>query len=74
MANSHDYSDAATTADFPAGAVVWIHPATDTFMRGDRSGVVALRGRKYLTVRLTRSGRKIRFAPSLLAHDTESGQ
>lgn len=42
---------------------VQAHPATDTWMRGDRYGVVEKIGRKYVHVRMDRSGRTLRFLP-----------
>lgn len=69
MSNSHDYRDDATPSRFKPGAIVWVHPATDTFMRGDVTGVVASTGRKWVHVRMTRSGRMMRIAAPLLAPD-----
>jgi hypothetical protein len=52
------------------GDIVWIHPACDAFMQGDLCGVVAIVGRKWITVRMTRSNRKLKFSPDLLAIDS----
>lgn len=43
---------------------VEIHPATDAWMMGDRFGEIVAVGRKYLSVRMDRSGRVLKFAPS----------
>lgn len=51
---------------FRIGERVQAHPATDTWMRGDRFGTVITVGRKWITVLMDRSGRKIRFATDLL--------
>jgi hypothetical protein len=59
----------ATRIDFttlePGGRVA-IHPATDWFMRGERYGQVVTIGRKWIHVRLERSGRVVRFTPGNL--------
>lgn len=39
---------------------VELHPATDAWMRGDRYGIVVKTGRKYVHVRMDRSGRVLR--------------
>lgn len=44
---------------------VQAHPATDAFMQGDRYGVVATIGRKYVHVRMD-SGRVRKFTPDLI--------
>ena len=51
---------------FRPGSVVKANPATDKFMRGDVYGVVTKIGRKYIHVRMTRSGRTVRFHPDNL--------
>ena len=48
--------------DFDIGDRVQAHPATDTWMRGDRFGTVVAIGRKYIRVRMDRSGRIVRFS------------
>jgi hypothetical protein len=45
------------------GQRVELHPATDAWMMGDRFGVVVKIGRKYVHVKLDRSGRTIPFLP-----------
>lgn len=55
---------------------VQAHPATDVWMRGDRYGTVEMVGRKYVHVKMDRSGRTLKFtednlikvAPTLPAH------
>jgi hypothetical protein len=42
------------------------HPATDTWMRGDRYGVVSMVGRTYVHVQLDCSGRTLGFLPAHL--------
>ena len=58
--------DNATLADYAPGVRVEAHPATDTWMRGDRYGTVESVGRKWVHVRMDRSGRVVRFAPAYL--------
>lgn len=48
--------------DFKTGDRVQAHPATDSWMRGDRYGVVEKVGRKYVHVLMDRSGRTRKFA------------
>lgn len=67
MTNTHDYS--APIEAFAIGERVHIHPACDTWMRGDRHGIVAKRGRKLVSVKMDTSGRTLRFPPDLLALD-----
>jgi hypothetical protein len=45
------------------GRRVEIHPATDTWMRGDRFGRIVRIGRKYARVLMDRSGRTLNFSP-----------
>lgn len=45
------------------GDRVQAHPATDTWMRGDRYGTVSKIGRKHIHVKMDRSERTIRFTP-----------
>lgn len=45
------------------GDRVELHPATDRWIRGDRFGTVAKIGRKYVHVKLDRSGRTLPFTP-----------
>ena len=45
---------------------VQAHPATDTWMRGDRFGTIERIGRKYIHVRMDKSGRLVRFTPDNL--------
>lgn len=59
-------SDFETLADLPAGMKdrrVELHPATDAWMRGDRYGIVASVGRKYVHVKMDRSGRTLPVLP-----------
>ncbi len=48
---------------FTVGDRVELHPATDRWMRGDRFGTVAKLGRRYVHVKLDRSGDTRQFAP-----------
>lgn len=48
---------------FKVGDRVQLHPATDRWMRGDRFGVVSKVGRRYVHIRLDRSGDDRPFAP-----------
>jgi hypothetical protein len=43
---------------------VELHPATDAWMFGDRYGVVVTIGRKYVHVKMDRSGRTLRLVPT----------
>lgn len=45
------------------GDRVELHPATDRWIRGDRFGTVAKIGRKYVHVKLDRSGQTLPFPP-----------
>ena len=54
---------------FRVGVNVQAHPATDTWMRGDRFGRVETIGRKYVSVRMHRSKRLIKFSPDNLLLD-----
>ena len=49
------------------GDRVELHPATDAWMFGDRFGEVATIGRKYVHVKMDRSGRTLRVAPHNIA-------
>jgi hypothetical protein len=66
--NTHSYG--SKPADFRRGDIVHLHPATDRWMMGDRSGIVSAIGRKFVIVRLTVSNKVLRFSPDLLAHDS----
>lgn len=58
-----------TAADFTIGDRVQTHPATDAWIQGDRFGDVVRigaddKGNARVTVRMDKSGRLIRFAPT----------
>jgi hypothetical protein len=57
---------AETMGDAPTGARVELSPATDAWMMGDRFGTVTAHGRKYISVRMDRSGRTRKLTPTLL--------
>lgn len=46
------------------GVRVQLHPGTDAWMRGDRYGDVVKVGRKFLHVRMDRSGLTRRVSPA----------
>ncbi len=48
------------------GTRIELHPATDTWMRGDRYGTVIKVGRKWVHVKMDRSKRTLRFSPDLV--------
>ena len=48
---------------FAVGDRVELHPATDRWMRGDRFGTVAKLGRRYVHVKLDRSGDTRQLVP-----------
>lgn len=48
------------------GKRVELHPATDQWIMGDRFGTVEKVGRKFLHVRMDKSGRLYRALPDLL--------
>lgn len=50
-----EYNDDFTVDDFHLGDNVELHPATDTWMQGDRFGIVSKLGRKYVYVLMDRS-------------------
>ncbi len=58
--------------EFRIGDRIEMHPATDAWMRGDRYGVVREIGSKWLRVRMDRSDRMIRAAPSNVSTIIES--
>ena len=51
---------------FSVGDKVQLHPATDTWMRGDRYGTVAKVTRSRVSVTLDVSGQTRKFNPSLI--------
>jgi len=51
---------------FKIGQRVQLHPATDTWMRGDRYGEVVKIGRLYIHVKLDKSDHVLRFRPDNL--------
>jgi hypothetical protein len=55
-----------TRDDFKEGDRVEAHPATDSWMMGDRYGTVIIVGRKQIHVRMDLSRRTVRFAPDNL--------
>ena len=59
-----------STDDYRVGQRVQAHPATDTWMRGDRYGTVERVGRRYIRVRMDRSGHLKRFTPDNLLDAT----
>ena|ERR1700677_3229418 len=53
--------------DFTPGLRVELSPATDAWMMGDRFGTVEpVKGRKYVSVRMDRSGKVRKVTPDLL--------
>lgn len=58
-----------TTRDYRVGDLVQAHPATDTWMRGDRYGRVERVGSKLIAVRMNTSKRLIKFTPDNLLPD-----
>jgi hypothetical protein len=56
----------STVDDCRIGQRVQSHPATDTWMRGDRFGTIERIGRRFVWVRMDRSGRLLRFHPENL--------
>ena len=58
-----------TVRDYRVGDLVQAHPATDTWMRGDRYGRVERVGRKLIAVRMNTSKRLIKFSPDNLLLD-----
>jgi hypothetical protein len=55
-----------TLADLTVGDRVELHPATDTWMSGDRFGTVVKLGRLRAHVKMDRSGRTLSLLPTLL--------
>lgn len=49
--------------DFKPGQRVQLHPATDLWMRGDKFGTVSSVGRKFVRVRMDKSGDLVSVAP-----------
>lgn len=49
------------------GDRVELHPATNAWMFGDRFGEVARIGRKYVHVKMDRSGRTLQLIPADIA-------
>lgn len=52
--------------DYKKDDRVELHPATDAWMMGDRFGAVAKVGRKYIHVKMDKSGRTLKFTPDLV--------
>jgi hypothetical protein len=50
-------------ASFNAGMRVEMHPGTDRWMRGDRYGEVIKVTRRYVHVKMDKSGRTVRTVP-----------
>ncbi len=48
------------------GTRVEAHPATDTWMMGDRYGEIVKVGTRFVHVKMDRSGRTLRFTPNNL--------
>jgi hypothetical protein len=63
---SDESEDIMNVNDYTPGQRVQTHPATDTWMSGDRYGTVVKVGRKLVTVALDRSGRTRGFHPDNL--------
>ena len=57
---------------FNPGDRVETHPATDSWMMGDRFGTVKTVGRKYVHVVMDKSGAVRKFAPNNLQADNRS--
>ena len=55
-ADSGKKASMSTLADFKIGDRVELHPGLDLWMRGARFGEVVAIGRKYVSVRLDRTG------------------
>lgn len=53
----------STLGQTTLGMAVSPHPATDAWMKGDRYGTVEEVGPKFVGVRMTRSGKLLRFWP-----------
>ena len=53
-----------TMNDLNMGDRVQLHPATDRWMMGDRYGEIVAVGRKWVKVKMDRSGHTIGVAPS----------
>lgn len=45
------------------GDRVELHPATDAWMQGDRYGEIVKIGRKYIHIKMDRSGRTLQHTP-----------
>lgn len=52
--------------EFQPAQRVQAHPVTDCWMQGDRYGNVTRVGRQYVTVKMDKSGRLLRFSPANL--------
>ncbi len=62
----------STLGQVHVGMRVMPHPVTDAWMKGDMHGTVEEIGRKYVGVRMQRSGKLMRFWPwDLTAHVTD---
>lgn len=64
---------AFTIDHFKRGDRIEMHPATDRWMMGDRYGYVENVGRKYVCVRLDKSGRCMNTDPSNIGAIIENG-
>jgi hypothetical protein len=61
--NPATFPNRPLSASFKVGDRVELHPATDSWMRGDRYGDIAKVGRDFVYVKLDRSGRTKKFHP-----------
>jgi hypothetical protein len=69
MRDEFGFDDDAKTTHFTTGQAVKIHPGTDLWMRGGRTGRVDKISTKWVHVRLDFFNKVVKVAPHLLATD-----
>lgn len=56
---------------FPVGCCIQTHPATDAWMKGDRYGEVIGHNSMYVSVKMDKSGKKLKFHPANISHSNK---
>lgn len=67
------YDAPQTLDEYRVNDRIEMHPATDRWMRGDRYGNIVKIGRRFLHIKMDRSGQTIRAEPSCIQRVMEIG-